>query len=192
MSNTELKERYFDWLCTQVGDSYPHSGYPYQKLLRLLFTIEFTFLMPMDRDRYDDGVNLRFDFGYIISDSDNSRIRSEDAKTVMENLKDKPCSVLEMMVALAIKCEEIMSDDDLGDRVGQWFWDMIVNLGLDAMYDTNFNERYSRRIIDRFLHRRYEPDGKGGLFYIKNCYYNLKHEEIWYQLQWYLERYYDD
>ena len=191
MSNTELKERYFNWLCNQVGDCYPHNGYPYQKLLRLLFTIEFTFLMPMDGDRYDDGVDLRYDFGYAISDADNSRMRSEDALSVMESFKGKPCSVLEMMVALAIKCEGLMSDDDLGDRVGQWFWDMIVNLGLESMDDTNFNERYSRRVVDRFLRRQYEPNGKGGLFYIDKCYYNLKHSEIWYQLQWYLERYYD-
>ena len=86
MSNTELKERYFNWLCNQVGDCYPHNGYPYQKLLRLLFTIEFTFLLPMDSDRYDDGIDLRYDFGYAISDADNSRMRSEDALSVMKDL----------------------------------------------------------------------------------------------------------
>lgn len=191
MSNTELKERYFNWLCDQVGDCFPHSGYPYKKLLRLLFSINFTFRMSMDRDRYDDGINLRFDFGYSISDADNTRIRSEDAQLIMERLSDDPCSVLEMMVALSIKCEELMADDELGDRIGQWFWGMIVNLGLESMDDENFNEHYCRRVVDRFLRRKYEPNGKGGLFYIDNCYRDLTRSEIWYQMQWYLDRYYD-
>lgn len=191
MSNTELKERYFDWLCFQVGDCYPHAGYTYHKLLRLLFEIEFTFIMPMDKDRAYDGVDLRFDFGYAISESDSMHIRNEDAQDVFRSMGDDPCSVLEMMVALAIKCESFMSDDDIGDRIGQWFWDMIVNLGLQSMDDSNYNERYIRRIVDRFLRRQYESNGKGGLFYIDKCYYDLKHSEIWYQMMWYLDRYYN-
>lgn len=191
MSNTELKERYFNWLCFQVGDSYPHAGYTYHKLLRLLFEIEFTFIMPMDKDRASDGVDLRFDFGYATSESDNMHIRNEDAQDVFRSMGDDPCSVLEMMVALAIKCESFMSDDEIGDRISQWFWDMIVNLGLQSMDDSNYNERYIRRIVDRFLRRQYESNGKGSLFYIDKCYYDLKHSEIWYQMMWYLDRYYD-
>lgn len=192
MSKAGLRERYFNWLCQQVGDSYPHHGYTYHKLLKLLFKIEFTFLMQMDEDRASDGINLRLDFGYSISDGDNTRIKSNDAQEIAMAIGEKPCSVLEMMVALSIRCEEhIMEDPDVGKRTGQWFWDMIVNLGLQSMDDSNYNERYIHRIVDRFLNRQYEPNGKGGLFYIDNCYYNLKHSEIWYQMMWYLDRYYD-
>lgn len=46
-------------------------------------------------------------------------------------LDNRPCSVLEMIIALAIRLEEhIMDDPDIGNRTGQWFWDMIVSLGL--------------------------------------------------------------
>ena len=39
-----------------------------------------------------------------------------------------------MMIALAIRCEEhIMDDPDAGDRTGQWFWSMLVSLGLGSM-----------------------------------------------------------
>ena len=52
-----------------------------------------------------------------------------------------PCSMLEMMVALAIRIEEhIMEDRNMGNRVGQWFWSMIVSLGLAATDDTRFSE----------------------------------------------------
>jgi hypothetical protein len=101
---------------------------------------------------------------------------------------DGPCSVLEMMIALAVRCEEhIMDDPNIGNRTGQWFWGMIVNLGLGAVTD----ERYDARLVDerigRFLNRDYEPNGRGGLFTVRNCKYDLRDVEIWYQLCWYLD-----
>lgn len=53
---------------------------------------------------------------------------------------------LEMIIALAIRLEEhIMDDPDIGNRTGQWFWDMIVSLGLgsEGLID----------VIRRFLNR---------------------------------------
>jgi hypothetical protein len=98
-----------------------------------------------------------------------------------------PCSVLEMMVAIAIYCEEhVMDDPDYGDRTGQWFWGMISNLGLGAMHDENFDRRDVENKITRFLDRQYDPDGKGGLFRIRNCEHDLRKVEIFYQLCWYL------
>ena len=39
------------------------------------------------------------------------------------------CSVLEMMVALAICCEETYMDNpNIGNRTGQWFWNMVKNI----------------------------------------------------------------
>ena len=100
---------------------------------------------------------------------------------------DYECSVLEMMVALSIKCEDIMGDDRFGDRTGQWFWGMIVNLGLGSMTDDRFDELYAEDVINIFLDRRYDPDGKGGLFRIKHCRQDLRNVEIWYQMCWYLD-----
>jgi hypothetical protein len=101
---------------------------------------------------------------------------------------DRPCTVLEMMIALALRCEEDTMDDPLmGDRTGQWFWRMIVSLGLGAAVDGRFNPKPINAIIERFLNREYEPNGKGGLFTIKNCEYDLRTVEIWIQLCWYLD-----
>ena len=93
-----------------------------------------------------------------------------------------------MMVALAIRCEEnIMDDPSYGNRTGQWFWGMIVNLGLGFMTDSRFDEKFVDDVIFRFLNREYEPDGKGGLFTVRNCKYDLRTVEIWYQMCWYLD-----
>jgi hypothetical protein len=93
-----------------------------------------------------------------------------------------------MMIALSIRLEEDFMDDPLyGNRTGQWFWQMVVNLGLGSMTDERFDRRYVRERIDIFLNREYKPDGEGGLFILRDCKYDLRDVEIWYQLNWYLD-----
>jgi hypothetical protein len=99
-----------------------------------------------------------------------------------------PCSVLEMLIALAIRCEEtIMDDASMGNRTGQWFWGMINNLGLGGMTDDIVDVGVVDSVIERFLARDYEPNGEGGLFTIRRCSEDLRTVEIWVQLLWYLD-----
>ena len=79
-----------------------------------------------------------------------------------------------------------MEDDTVGNRTGQWFWNMIVSLGLGSMSDSRYNEREVDRILDIFLNRTYEANGRGGLFTIEDCTYDLRAVDIWYQMMWYL------
>lgn len=171
MRISELKEEYFHWIIQLVGTL---DCLAYTKCLRCLHGIEFTYIIDMDGNRATDGVGLRWRFheqGYPYLD-------------------DGPCSVLEMMVALALRCEEsIMADRDLGNRTGVWFWGMIINLGLGAMHDRQFDEDYVVDIITRFLNREYNPDGTGGLFTIEGCDHDLRDVEIWYQMCWYLNKF---
>ena len=128
-------------------------------------------MLPLDENRLLDGLDLRF------------RFADENSYYI-----DGDCSVLEMMVALSLRCEEhIMSDDEIGNRTGRWFWEMIDNLGLESMYDDNFDKVYADKIIYRFLNREYEPNGDGGLFTVHNRNVDLRKVEIWYQMCWYLD-----
>lgn len=134
--------------------------------------------MMRDRNRAEDGVSLRYRFAAYYN------IDEMDAM----NALDEPCSILEMMIALAIRCEEnIMDDPHVGNRTSQWFWGMIVSLGLGSMTDIRFDRSAVDIIIGRFLEREYEPNGKGGLFTIRHCERDLRDVEIWYQLCWYLD-----
>ena len=100
----------------------------------------------------------------------------------------RPCSVFEMILALAIRCEEdIMDNTEFGNRIGQWFWRMIVNLGLGPMTDINFDREYTDDVIQRFLDRDFEPDGRGSLFTVRNCDRDLRDVEIWTCMLWYLD-----
>ena len=170
-----INNEYFDWLCELIDSRRFSKHISYRKLLMHLHDIEFTWLIPMDDNRADDGIQLRRRFALVRRDI---------------SLSDYilgPCSVLEMMVALTIRYEETIMDDALmGNRTGQWFWGMIHNLGLSAMTDSEFDREYVDEVIARLLNREYEPDGKGGLFTVRNCAHDLRTVEIWCQFNWYI------
>lgn len=177
----KVENEYFEWMYNLVcGDRFERS-ITYRKLLTYLHNTEFIWLIPRDRNRASDGQNLRLRFA-----SGGSRYNYN--QDYIDVLSGRPCSVLEMMIALAIRCEEtIMDDPRVGDRTGQWFWSMIANLGLGSMIDSRFDKSVVIDIVDRFLNRDYEPNGKGGLFTIRDCDQDLRTVEIWYQLCWFLD-----
>lgn len=181
MITHELNSEYFEWLCSLVSDSKPERHVSYKRLLWYLHSIEFTYIIPMDGNRYEDGISLRYRFGYEHNIED---------PVIASCLDINPCSILEMMVALAFRCEEhIMVNPSKGLMSGRWFWMFIKNLGLDDMHDSRFDERQADSVIQRFLNRDYSRDGEGGLIYIPNCQYDLRKMEIWYQMMRYLSEY---
>ena len=170
----ELRQLYFDWLYQTVCDDRIHT-----KLLSQLFDTPFTYILEMDGNRAADGEDLRYRFG---------RENGYRDSLIATELDDRPCSVLEMMIALALRCEEhIMADDELGDRTGQWFWNMIVSLGLGTMTDTRYNADKVTDILNRFMQREYNRDGSGSLFTIERCRQDMRNIEIWYQMCMYLD-----
>lgn len=180
MTRDEVSNAYFEWLTDIVCSKKYSSQVSFERLLMRLHNIEFRYSIPKDRNRAEDGMALRYKFA-MCHDPEDFDIASMD-------YLDGPCSVFEMMVALAIRCEEsIMDNPTVGSRTGQWFWGMIVNLGLGSMVDRRYDRRFVDDVINRFLDREYEPNGKGGLFTIDNCMYDLRTVEIWYQLCWYLD-----
>ena len=176
MTKTQLNRLYFDWMYHLVSGRRPRgSKVPtYHKLLEYLYETDFDYILPMDGNRFEDGIDLRYRFG---------RENDYDQYMISVYLDDRPCSVLEMMVALAVRCEDhIMEDPDVGDRVGQWFWEMVVSLGLGSMNDQNYDPDYTQDVIDHFLNRDYEPNGRGGLFTIEDPAEDQRKIDIWYQM----------
>lgn len=171
---------YFDWLLSHVKKGLPTSDlqFQYMRLMQQLDRTEFIYILAMDENRYQDGIDLRYRFGR------EEGIPDED---IVLYLDIRPCSVLEMMVALSIRIEEhIMLDNDLGDRTGQWFWEMIGSLGLENMTNSNYDEQLVTDILQNFVERRYEYNGQGGLFTLMNPPRDLRTVDIWYQMNWYL------
>lgn len=179
MIENRINNNYFEWLYDGMCEKRYSKNISYRKLLKHLHKINFRYTIPHDRNRADDGKSLRYAFAL-------SQGCEDEPELITDYLKG-PCSVFEMMVALAQRCESVMDDPKIGDRTGQWFWGMIANLGLNGMTDNQYDESYVEEIIDRFLNRDYKPNGKGGLFTIRNCEQDLRDVEIWYQLCWYLD-----
>lgn len=176
----QIANEYFNWLYDLMCGGRYAKGISYKKLLSHMHGKEFRYLISRDENRADDGIDLRYRFAV---QERPSKIPDEIAGYL-----DGPCSVLEMMAALAIRCEEgIMEDPTMGDRTQQWFWGMVVNLGLGGMHDRNYNRRAVDDILERFLEHQYDSDGKGGLFRVRGCNRDMRTAEIWYQMCWYLD-----
>jgi hypothetical protein len=173
MINHQL-DLYLNWLIGLVIDE-EHSNYT--ELCGYLMSVDFRWSVPMDENRASDGVHLRLTF-------------MDQTGYSFDNL-DAPCTVLEMMIALALK----VSENVLWDGTNNWtpfiFWTMVENLDL-LCYDNNYFWKMHGRIgqdleakIDNFLDRKYDKNGKGGLFLPtqKNFAIPKKWDqmEVWYQ-----------
>lgn len=176
----DVRQEYFEWLygivCSGKNKSYHY-------LLDQLFSTEFQYTNPMDSNRVADAIELRYTWGRECGYADY---------IIARTLDNYPCSVLEMMVALSIRCEEtIMSDPSYGDRTSKWIWVMLRNLGLDTMDDDNYHDEQIAYNLERFMDRDYDSDGSnGGMFVVSNPRADLRDTDIWYQAMWYLtERY---
>lgn len=131
----------------------------------------------MDGNRLEDGLALRERF----IDEHNC-----SAYTV-KMLDEHECSILEVMIALALRMEEeTMASSEYGDRTNQWFWYMIVSLGLNGMTNDHYDPQYVGEVLERFLDREYSPDGAGSLFYVPSTSKDFRNLEIWYQMCEYL------
>ena len=96
MSN-DLQREYFEWMYNTVSAKRFAKENSYRKLLSYLHTVPYTWLLDDDSNRAGDGEEgLRWQFAY------------SNHITVNHEL-DGPCSVLEMILAMAYRCEEIMT-----------------------------------------------------------------------------------
>lgn len=180
MNQNEVTNAYFQWLYDWVCEDRYHPDISYKKLLMHLHRTEFTYTIKKDQNRAEDGLNIRYRFAKTV-------LTNEPIDYVL-NCLDGPCSVLEMMIALANRCEEdYMDDPAFGDRTVQWFWGMIANLGLGSMIDTRYDKRHVDEVLYTFLNRKYERDGRGGLFRIRDSHEDMRKVEIWYQMCYYLD-----
>lgn len=177
VKKSTAKQEYFNWLCDLI---HVETGAgTYWLLARDLYGIEFVWSVNNDDNRAADGIALR------------ERYLSENPYVPSEAVENGACTVLEMLIALAGRIDFDLSDpykDQDGTAV--YFWEMIENLGLtpyeDDMY-LEYNGTFNcPAIIDQFMNREYEWNGRGGLFPLDNPSTDQREIEIWYQMNAYL------
>lgn len=177
---SDIEKEYYNWICGLMCGKDHFKLTSFSNLLSMLYDREFIWTIQQDENRAEEGIELRCRF---------VREYEYEMSYITRYLGGRrSCSILEMMAALAIRCEEnIMDDPEIGDRTTQWFWSMVDSLGLGAMYNSRFNPDYIDDVLTKFIKRDYSPNGKGGLFTIKKYPRDLRQVEIWYQLCWYLD-----
>lgn len=155
--NGRLNEHYFLWLLQQV-EWYEIDAYDYKDLLFKLHNITFTWLIGFDSNRAAKGISLRYEWN-----------RSFDGN-------NEPCSVLEMLIALARDWEhELTYDFKKGDRSAMWFWVMIENLGL--LDGGEIEEK-----VSVWLNREFDKSGNGSPFPLKRPHRDQRKIQIWFQV----------
>ena len=157
---------YLDWLVEQVDAK------RYSDLAAFLHSRKFKAVLRRDNNRIDDGLRLRRLYGGYIP---------------LVAFDDNSCSVLELMVALCLRCEnDIRTSMNGENHAGYWFRQMLISLGLEDMTDGYFDRRRADRIVSAFLDRDYCPNGQGSLFTLRNAFEDMRGIEIWYQMMMYL------
>ena len=167
---TKRKSKYILYLMDIVDANADEYSLLFEKLL----DIPFIYFVGNDDNRAVDGLNLRFDF--------------EEEYGKITDIEEDECSLLEMFVALARRCDvDIMYDEELGNRIPQWFWTMMDNIGLSEFDNRRFDELAVERLCDKFNYRKYTKEGKnGGAFPISRPKDDLRDVELWFQMSWYM------
>jgi len=163
-----IDERYFNWLCAKVlSVDVPI----YWDLMRIMYKTEFVWVIEGDKNRAEDGVELRQDFlrqAFIKNDP---------------HWFNSPCSVLEVLIAFANRA---WFQTDIPSK--EWFWTFMVNLGLDEFRQVSASdERVIDDILYAFIWRTYDDNGHGGMFPMRWPQRDQREVEIWYQFCEYLD-----
>lgn len=163
-----IEGEYFNWLCAKV---LPIRSNQYLDLLRILYTTEYFWSVPGDRNRWEDGCELK---QYFLIQTRNQASPAWMAE---------PCSILEMLLALADRAQF-----QTERPAREWFWEFIGNLMLgDYRQIPQSDIPLVEDVLHAFIWRLYEPDGRGGIFPIHQPTRDQRRIEVWYQFCDYLQ-----
>lgn len=138
MKKKYFEEEYFEWMLSKINcRKFPVKKY--YKLLLYLNEFNFKTVIKNDINRVSDAYEMRETF----KESD-----LWDAEYIPD--KPWPVSVLEVLFAMSCRIEDdVMADEEKGNRTSEWFWEMICNLGLNTAKESDWYN-----ILNNFLSRK--------------------------------------
>jgi hypothetical protein len=163
---------YFDWLCDYISIPGVRTS-DYISVLKFIYTMPFIAVHVRDINRIKDAINLRNEF-------------NNEMDIVADLSEETDASVLEVLVALSIRCERDIIGEPGSEMWGRLFWEMLHNLKIDVTND-RFAEDEIEEKVDNWMRRNYKFDGTGGIFPLrKKPQIDQTEVEIWYQMQSYI------
>ena len=166
------KENYLRWLEPQLRSEHDNQSKSYWDLLNVMFEREFGWIMEMDKNRIDDGLDLRVEF-------------AREHRYSPASLPDMgPCSFLEVLIGLSRRLAFIAGGEAPG-----WAWQLLGNLEFHRLSDpfTRPKQRKAQAVMDTVIARTYLPDGTGGFFPLAWPDDDQTKIELWYQLNAFVE-----
>lgn len=175
MSEGTLDDLYLEWLYKEAigATKNRNPDRSYWELAKCLYKHKFEWLISNDDNRAEDGKCLRDEF-----------ITDCGIEDIEIGWLQMDCSMLEMLIALARRA----SFESTG-TAGDWFWIFMENLGLKQYTDRGFDldaEAAIDEACERVIYRKYQRNGAGGLFPLRNAQRDQRRIELWYQLATYL------
>lgn len=163
---------YFEWLCNKVRGEY------YHELLYALYDIQFHSSNELDKNR----------ISYALA------LRDEYEARGLAGCPVEGCTVLEVMMSMAIRCEDtVMNNPNKGDRTLDWFWQMIDNLGFSKFTDGAWNAAMLvnvNRTINDWLERRFKRNGLGSPWPLSEGRKDCRRVDLWTAMMWYMSENY--
>lgn len=158
---------YREWLLKTCQFGNPN----FTKLMNYLLLYPFTVIIPFDQNRVLDAKALRDGYG----------------------LYNGPISVLEVLIALAIRMDREFVGYPGSPNPQIMFWEFLSNLGLTRFDDTHYYSTEQIKvstIVKRFVNRLYDQNGVGGIFPLHRTDRDQRQLELWSQMNEYImERY---
>ncbi len=161
-------------------------------ICRVMFDTDFIWDEKIKEDeiRATDAMELRRRYADEIGA--NLAKNEHDIDRIWKSVHGK-CSVLEVLVSICFRLDEMLNENEPGEMVGMFFDILCGNLGF--VFSEAFDEAKTVQIIERFLKREYAEDGSGGGLFpvvlpIGNK--NQKVLPIWYQMNAWLAEHMDE
>jgi hypothetical protein len=170
-----IQEAYFEYLYHLMYDIWDYkSSESYISVCWCLHNVDFLALVDYDENRIADAAGLRNQF----KDKAGSLGPAELTAIITPD-----CTVFEVLIALATRADFMVP---LGTRV--WFQLFLENLGLDTWSDEKCSVSTwpIERTINNFNNRDYRPNGKGGIFPLRQPKQDQRDVELWYQMGAYM------
>lgn len=179
-----MQHEYFEWLVSKVTSPAVPDDAQARIVLKVLRDIRIQALpMADDEPRLEDGKQLRMNF----IDETGMPVQSYD------DMLDPGfgfCTVLELLVALSMRMDDIMRDPlDPCSSVPSWFWGMVSTMVGQPFYPcsywTSSVDASTAAVVAetsmKFLGRQYDPTGHNGNIFVDMSGVDLRAIDIWAQ-----------
>ena len=188
----DIWDDYFVWLCGCIDDKRFMDIWDHYEVLKIMHNTPFEYSIPKDGNRVADAFGLRGRFASESSACLPYDVAYDDVREILSYFEKRQAYVLEVLIALAERLDDITSDIEEPPKPAYWFRMFMENLSLftpvfSPVNSPNFSRKTSG-ILKKWMSRQYDYYGNGNIFRLEKPVKDFNKIEIWYQMHQFLEQ----